>query len=219
MQLNIQLFALFLLHFFPFIAQFIASLVESKGQNTISKNLVHFHHHCQFSLGGIIPNLTLLTLYDTEPAALRALNHFIMDETKSKPDYTEAEIEELRALRMQAEEEKNNPRALAHLVSWDVEHNRPIVGGMITHPVYGRSGQKRRVDDNRTSCRGLHLAELEPGSGLPKSSGDHPSSCGQGLCCGCRAREGTGIIPLSASTRLLIRLSLSAIRSCHKVNF
>lgn len=60
-----------------------------------------------------------------------------MDETQTKPDYTEAEMEELRVLRMKAEEETNNPRACAHLVSWDVEHNRPVVGGMITRPITG----------------------------------------------------------------------------------
>ena len=50
---------------------------------------------------------------------------------------TEAETEELRILKAKAEEEKNDPRAGAYRVHWDVEHNRPIVGGMITHPTTG----------------------------------------------------------------------------------
>ena len=65
-----------------------------------------------------------------------------MAETKAGNQLTEAETEELRVLRAKADEEKNEPRALAHLVHWDVEHNRPIVGGMITHPITGEVVKK-----------------------------------------------------------------------------
>jgi hypothetical protein len=60
-----------------------------------------------------------------------------MDETRTKRETTEAEMEELRALRIKTEQQENDPRALAHIVSWDKKHNRPVVGGMITHPVTG----------------------------------------------------------------------------------
>ena len=39
-------------------------------------------------------------------------------------------MEELRALGIKAEQQENDPRALAHIVSCDKEHNRPVVGGM-----------------------------------------------------------------------------------------
>ena len=76
----------------------------------MGENFVHDHHHCQFLVGEFSPDLTLLILYYTEPAGLRTLNSFIMDETQTKPDYTEAEMEELRELRVlrtKAEEETN----------------------------------------------------------------------------------------------------------------